>query len=45
MALRWFVLGQEPDFDKMREIDQVLELLAMAVLTDESLKNSVISSD
>jgi len=45
MALRWFVLGKEPDFDKMSEIDHVLELLALAVLTDESLKDSVISTD
>jgi TetR/AcrR family fatty acid metabolism transcriptional regulator len=45
MALRWFILGKEPDFDKMREIDRVIALLSLAVLSEESLKNTIISTD
>jgi len=37
MALRWFVVGKEPETDKMSEIEQVIDLLSMAVLNEESL--------
>ena len=34
MALRWFVLGREPATDKMSEIEQISDLLSLAVLAD-----------
>jgi TetR/AcrR family transcriptional regulator, fatty acid metabolism regulator protein len=34
MALRWFVLGREPSTDKMSEIDQLTDLLSLAVLAE-----------
>jgi hypothetical protein len=38
MALRWFILETGgPETDKMREIDQVIDLLALSVLTEEAL--------
>ena len=37
MALRWFILGREPDADKTSDIEQLIYLLSLSVLTNESL--------
>ncbi len=38
MALRWFILEKDgSETDKMREIDQVIDLLALSVLTESAL--------
>ena len=42
LAIRWFVLKTESNTDMMREIDQVTDLLSIAVLTDEALEESNI---
>lgn len=34
MALRWFILGREPATDKMSEIEQLTDLLSLAVLPE-----------
>lgn len=36
MALRWFVLGREPATDKMSEIEEITDLLSLAVLSDDA---------
>ena len=37
MALRWFILGREPAADKTSDIEQLIYLLSLSVLTNESL--------
>jgi hypothetical protein len=36
MALRWLILGEEKETDKMNEIDQVVTLLCRAVANNGS---------
>lgn len=43
MAIRWFIIGQSPETDMMKEIDQITDLLSMAVLTDEALSSAGIT--
>jgi len=42
MAIRWFILGKAQGTDLMSEIDEVTDLLSLAVLTDQALEESEI---
>jgi TetR/AcrR family transcriptional regulator, fatty acid metabolism regulator protein len=44
MTLRWFILDKGPETDKMREIDQIIELLALSVLTEEALSKGAMTN-
>ncbi len=42
MAIRWFILGKSQGTDLMSEIDEVTDLLSIAVLTDQALEETGI---